>query len=129
MSYMMDTHVFLWAMVEPKKLSRLAVQILENDQSELLLSSVVVWEIVIKRNIGKIVFKKENMEIFIHRAIEENGFISTPITIADALEMENLPMIHRDPFDRMLISQARVRNASLITADRIIPKYDINAVW
>ena len=97
MSYMMDTHVFLWAMVEPKKLSRLAVQILENDQSELLLSSVVVWEIVIKRNIGKIVFKKENMEIFIHRAIEENGFISTPITIADALEMENLPMIHRDP--------------------------------
>ncbi|MBA7578156.1 hypothetical protein ES708_20012 [subsurface metagenome] len=129
MTYIPDTHVFLWAMVEPKKLSQPAAQIIENEQNELLLSSVVVWEIVIKRKIGKIVFQNYNLEIFIHRVIEEYGFIPLPITIAHALEMENLPGIHRDPFDRMLISQARVAKATLITSDRIIQSYDVKTVW
>jgi PIN domain nuclease of toxin-antitoxin system len=129
MTYVLDTHVFLWAMVEPKNLSQPAAKIIENEQNELLLSSVVVWEIGIKRKIGKIVFKKNNLEIFIHRVIEESGFIPLPITIAHALEMENLPGIHRDPFDRMLISQARVEKAILITPDRIIQSYDVKTVW
>ena len=129
MTYILDTHVFLWAMVEPKKLSQPAAQIIENGQNELLLSSVVVWEIVIKRKIGKIVFQKDNLDVFIHRVIEENGFVPLTITIAHALEMENLPGIHRDPFDRMLISQARVEKAALITSDRIIRSYDVETVW
>ena len=105
----------------PKKLSQPAARIIENEQNELLLSSVVVWEIVIKRKIGKIVFQKNNPEIFIHRVIEEYGFIPLPITSTHALEMENLPGIHRDPFDRMLISQ--------ITSNRIIQSYDVETVW
>ena len=129
MTYIPDTHVFLWAMVEPKNLSQLAAQIIENEQNELLLSSVVVWEIVIKREIGKIVFQKNNLEIFIRRVIEEYGFIPLPVTSTHALELENLPGIHRDPFDRMLISQARVEKAILITSDRIIQNYDVETVW
>ena len=129
MTYIPDTHVFLWAMVEPKNLSQLAAQIIENEQNELLLSSVVVWEIVIKREIGKIVFQKNNLEIFIRRVIEGNGFIPLPITSTHTLELENLPGIHRDPFDRMLISQARVEKATLITSDRIIQNYDVETVW
>ena len=129
MTYVLDTHVFLWAMVEPKNLSQPAAKIIENEQNELLLSSVVVWEIGIKRKIGKIVFQNYNLEIFIHRVIEESGFIPLLITIAHALEMENLPGIHRDQFDRMLISQARVEKAILITSDRIIQSYDVKTVW
>ena len=129
MSYIMDTHVFLWTMVEPEKLSRLAARIIESDQDELFLSSVVVWEIVIKREIGKIVFQKDNLYNFIHHTIETNRFTPLPVTIAHAVELENLPAVHRDPFDRMLISQARVEKVPLITSDRTISKYDISIVW
>lgn len=128
MTALIDTHVFLWAISEQHgKLSRKAHQIIEQSANRLLLSSASLWEISLKVQAGKLklpIEKQFFMEEMAHLNVE-----TMPILAAHVLDMFTLPKYHVDPFDRLLVSQSRIEQIPLITADPAIRKYPIETIW
>jgi PIN domain nuclease of toxin-antitoxin system len=121
LKYLLDTHVFLWWLHQPSKLTHREIEVIEDPQNLIFVSAVVAWESVIKQSLGKLIFRGS-----ISDAIEENKFSSLPISIAHTLELKNLPMHHHDPFDRLLICQAKVEKMVLLSHDKKIPLYQVN---
>lgn len=128
MRILLDTHIFLWMISAPEKLSRTVKDILESKENEIFLSAVSGWEIAIKYQIGKLRLA-ENPDIYIPRQVVENSLEVLPIQMNHAINVSNLPDIHNDPFDRLLISQSQIENLPLITNDEKIKKYSINTIW
>lgn len=123
MRILIDTHIFLWYF-DAVKLSQEKREFLEDTFShEIYVSHVVGWEIAIKYGIGKLKLP-EIPELFVPDRIRRAGFLPLPIEFQHVLRVHNLPTIHGDPFDRLLISQAQCENLTIFTADRNIPKYD-----
>ncbi len=118
MRYLLDTHVFIWWMEKNKRLPDKLMNLINDPQNEVYLSVVNVWEIVIKNAKGKLKSPKD-----IKGGIQKSSFVLLPIDINHVLEVEKLPDIHKDPFDRILIAQAKVENLTLITSDEKIWKY------
>lgn len=123
MSYILDTHVLLWWLDDPKLLSAKANNILTNIMNIVYISCVSTWEIVIKQSLGKLKVPKEIFEV-----IEKENFFELPISIEHPECLSTLPDYHKDPFDRLLISQAVVEKAKIITNDKMIIKYPIPTV-
>lgn len=121
MRYLIDTHIFILWMEKNKRLSKNIFNLLNNPQNQIFLSVVSVWEIIIKKEKKKLKTPKD-----VEGGIKASGFIAVKIDLRHVLEVEELPMYHKDPFDRILISQARVENLTLITADKKIWKYDLS---
>lgn len=119
MKYLLDTHVFLWWM-ENKRLSSKLMDLLNDPENEVYLSVVNVWEIVIKNAKGKLKSPKE-----IKEGIQSSGFLVLSVEVSHALEVAKLPDYHNDPFDRILIAQAKAEDLILITADKKIWQYNI----
>ena len=119
-NFLLDTHVFIWAMEESKRLSQDIKDKIINPRNKIFISVATVWEIVIKKAIKQI-----RLNFDIETSIRNAGFEVVPIKLPHALGVEKLPLHHRDPFDRVLISQAKAENLILITADRKIWKYRI----
>ena len=109
---LLDTHVLLWSLTEPQKLSRRTRDALEDAQNEVFVSSVSGWEIAVKRALGKLK-APDNLEA----SIEEQDFIPLNLTFLHAEQAGALPRHHGDPFDRMLIAQAQVEGLILVTRD------------
>ena len=128
MRYLLDTHTFLWFLTDDKRLSSRAKGIIEDINNVIFLSSASVWELSIKSSIGKIKFFV-SLEEIINTAMNVYDFKHLPITIQHSLEVGKLPLYHRDPFDRVLIAQARVENMILITCDSYMKQYDVNVIW
>ena len=128
MRYLLDTHTFLWFLTDDKRLSSRAKGIIEDINNVIFLSSASVWELSIKSSIGKIKFFV-SLEEIINTAMNVYDFKHLPITIQYSLEVAKLPLYHRDPFDRVLIAQARVENMVLITCDSYMKQYDVNVIW
>ena len=122
-SFLMDTHIFIWAMEGGKKLPLKTKDILQNSENEIFLSVASVWEIVIKQAKGRLRTPRN-----VEESVRQTGFNILPIEISHALEVAKLPSYHNDPFDRMLIAQAKVEKLNLITADQKIKKYDIPTI-
>jgi PIN domain nuclease of toxin-antitoxin system len=112
----------------PGKLSGTVKNILESKENEIFLSAVSGWEIAIKYQIGKLRLA-ENPDVYIPRKAEENSLELLPIEMNHAVNVSNLPDIHNDPFDRLLISQSQLENLPLITNDEKIKRYSINTIW
>ena len=123
MTLMLDTHTFLWWLTDPENLSLAARVAIEDPANQVMVSPVVLWEIAIKRTIGKL-----TTSLKLESAVRDAGFIYLPITEAHIATTETLPLHHRDPFDRMLIAQAIVENATLVTRDPLIPPYGIATI-
>lgn len=121
-TFLLDTHVFIWWM-EEKKLSKEITEIINNPNNRILLSLAVVWEIIIKKRIGKIKLPKNWLE-----NINNGIFEILPIEFNHVLSLDQLPSYHHDPFDRMLISQTIFENAQIITADKKIWKYKVGLI-
>ena len=121
MKFLLDTHLLLWAAGTPKRLSAAARKLLEDPHNELLFSSASLWEIVIKHSLGRADFQV-NARVF-RRGLLDNGYQELAITSEHAVSLESLPPIHKDPFDRMLISQATVEGIILLTTDAFITQY------
>jgi PIN domain nuclease of toxin-antitoxin system len=121
--YLIDTHIMLWAAFEPHKLSTKILNILRSDDVTVFVSLASLWELRIKRNLGKLSFYDD-----LHMQIEDIGYQSLNITSEHILALDDIPMIHKDPFDRMLIAQAIYEKLTLITDDKNILKYDISIV-
>ncbi|WP_165778858.1 type II toxin-antitoxin system VapC family toxin [Leptospira perolatii] len=128
MNYLLDTSVFLFACVSPEKLSSRQSKILSDPKSNLLLSIASVWEMQIKMRIGKLEVK-DGLQVFLGRAKTQLGLNYLPIRVDHILEESELPNIHSDPFDRLLLSQARLEGVPIITSDKIFRKYKGNFVF
>lgn len=123
MKLILDTHSLLWwLMNQPKLLPRTLIE-LQNRNNLVLVSSIVVWEIAIKRALGKLQAPSDLIDV-----VQKSGFEFLSISELHALATEQLPPIHKDPFDRMLIAQALVKNAMIVTRDANIPLYGVRCM-
>jgi PIN domain nuclease of toxin-antitoxin system len=127
MDYLLDTHAVLWFFDNPAKLSRTAYELIVNEDNEIYVSIASIWEVAVKVNIGKLDLKN-GFDRFCEM-IDENGFILLPIEFKHLRKLQNLPFIHRDPFDRLLIAIATAEDLAFISVDENIPKYDIKCLW
>lgn len=123
MKYLLDTHVFIWVMEDSKRLKKHIKNEISNSKNKIFVSVVNIWEISIKKSL-----KKLRTPFDIEASIKKAGLQIIPIQLTHALKVEKLPLIHRDPFDRILISQALVEDLTLITADKKIWKYKLRLI-
>lgn len=121
MKLLLDTHLLLWAAGQPHKLSFDARRLLEDENNELLFSAANLWEITIKRMLGRDDFRVEPSVL--RRGLFDNGYREIPITSEHAITVAGLPPIHKDPFDRILVAQAVAEGVTLLTADELVAKY------
>ncbi len=121
MHLLLDTHVLLWAAGIPDRLSNQAIDLLHNPENHLLFSAASIWEITIKRGLGRSDFRVEPEVL--KRGLVENGYTELPITSTHVLAVGHLPGIHKDPFDRVLVAQAVTEGILLLTADDVVAQY------
>jgi len=123
MVYLLDTHTLLWWFSDPNTLSDKARSIIENPKNVIFISSVVTWEIVIKKSLDKLKIPNKFFEL-----IKEGQFQELPIMIEHTQALASLPPHHNDPFDRLLVAQAKSENGTILTRDRTIMKYDVKTI-
>ncbi len=123
MRYLIDTHVLIWWMEGSNRLSENAYSLINDPTSQIFVSVASVWEIVVKK-----AKKKLHLSQNIERSIKSRGLSMLSIELAHVLETGRLPLYHNDPFDRILIAQARVENSILITSDPKIWKYNLKLI-
>ena len=125
--YLLDTHALLWFLRDDPRLSPTARAIIISPESVTLASSISLWEIALKKNLGKLDFDYSIRDIA--RMCQEIDIPLLAISPEELDDLAALPFIHRDPFDRLIISQARTRNLTIITRDSMIAKYDVRTLW
>ncbi|MFO8072666.1 MAG: type II toxin-antitoxin system VapC family toxin [Polyangia bacterium] len=123
MRILLDTHAFLWALAAPGRLGSDRIERLENPDNRVFVSSITIAELMIKRSIGKLKVEFDPVE-----AARLSGFEMIDFTGRDALQLGRLPLHHKDPFDRMLISQAIAGDISLMTDDAAFHAYDCRVI-
>jgi PIN domain nuclease of toxin-antitoxin system len=128
MRVLVDTHTFLWALLEDKKLSQTARQILTSDSHELVFSLVSLWEVSIKIKTGKLNTLGSSC-VYVHDEMESYGMELLPIRYEHILALEILPLHHKDPFDRLLIAQAMAESIPILTRDEKFPLYPVELIW
>lgn len=121
MRLLLDTHLLLWAAGEPDKLSARARTLMEDPGNDLVFSAASLWEITIKTGLGRTDFQVDPH--LLRRGLIENGYEELPITSQHALAVGQLPDVHRDPFDRILVAQATVEGLLLLTHDPLVKAY------
>lgn len=121
MKLLLDTHLLLWAAGWPERLPTAARALIEAPNNEPLFSAASLWEIAIKRGLGREDFKVDPR--LLRRGLLDNGYGELPITSQHAVAIDGLPPIHKDPFDRMLVAQAAVEGITLLTSDPLVAQY------
>lgn len=127
MRLLLDTHVCLWALSAPERLTALATEAVSNPDNEVLVSAVSAWEVAIKQSLGKLELPGP-AEKWLPGAVARSGFEWLPVTPEDALHVRTLPWYHRDPFDRLLIAQAQ-SGLSVVTHDVRFRAYGVALLW
>lgn len=120
---LLDTNVLLWWLAGNSQLGRETRRIVADAETEVFVSAATIWEISIKLELGKLKAPK-NME----REVEREGFSKLSITLGHAQLAGSLPPVHRDPFDRMLVAQARLENLELVSADPVFARYSVQLI-
>jgi PIN domain nuclease of toxin-antitoxin system len=128
MRLLLDTHCFLWLNDRPERLGPMALSACQDPGNPLYLSLVSLWEIEIKQHLGKLALKAPWRQM-LSRQQADNGLRTLPISLSHIEQLAQLPMHHRDPFDRMLIAQARVEGMALVSVDGAMASYDVEVVW
>ena len=128
MRILLDTHVFIWWMADDERLSRIAYEILADRDSELLWSAASTWELAIKASLGKL-HLPEPVDAYVRSRMRSQGLGPLPIYDDHAAAVQGLPWHHRDPFDRLLVAQAKVEGVPLLTGDPWIRQYEVKTIW
>jgi PIN domain nuclease of toxin-antitoxin system len=125
---LLDTHVFLWMISEPAKLSARAMKMMQSEENELAISTTSLWEIAIKVQAGKLDVSvgREYFETYMNDSGVQRIL---PVTPSHVYSLLKLPRVHRDPFDRMLAAQSIAEGMPLVSADPIFRKYPVELVW
>jgi PIN domain nuclease of toxin-antitoxin system len=121
MKLLLDTHLLLWAAGKPGRLSADARRLMKDAANELVFSAASLWEIVIKRGLGRDDFQVDPR--LFRRGLVDNGYSELPIGSEHAVAIDGLPLLHKDPFDRILIAQALVEGIILLTMDPLVAQY------
>jgi PIN domain nuclease of toxin-antitoxin system len=121
MRLLLDTHLLLWAAAEPAQLSRTARRLISDGNNELIFSTASLWEVAIKRGLGRNDFQVEPR--LLRRGLLDNGYSELPIGSNHAVALDGLAPLHKDPFDRILIAQATVEGITLLTMDPLVAQY------
>ncbi|MGD0182974.1 MAG: type II toxin-antitoxin system VapC family toxin [Terriglobales bacterium] len=128
MTYLLDTGVWLWSVGEPLRISRKAREVMADVSHDVFLSAVTSWEVAIKAASGKLQLP-EPPDLYVPRRMAAQGLRPLAVSHEHALEVFALPTHHRDPFDRLLIAQAKVEEMTLISADRMFDRYPVQLLW
>ncbi len=128
MKLLLDTHTFIWWDREPDLIPSTTLALMQQADTQLLVSLVSLWEIQIKTQIGKLVLQTPLAEIASQQQAE-NGIILLLITLQHILELDNLLQHHKDPFDRLLIAQCRCEATTLVSRDSIFKQYNCPLIW
>ena len=123
MRLLIDTHLLLWTAGQSARLSPHARSLIGDPANELLFSAASLWEIVIKAGLGRGDFRVDANQL--RRGLLNNGYRELAITGEHAVAVMSLPMIHRDPFDRLLLAQSMVENITLLTSDTVMAQYPV----
>ncbi|WP_346825068.1 type II toxin-antitoxin system VapC family toxin (plasmid) [Ralstonia solanacearum] len=121
MKLLLDTHLLLWAAGQPDQLSPQALALIENPAHDLVFSAASLWEVAIKRGLGREDFRVDPR--LLRRGLLDNGYLELPITSEHAVAVDGLLPLHKDPFDRILVAQSLVEGMLLVTADPIVAQY------
>ena len=121
MNLLLDTHLLICAASTPERLSSEALSLLQNLEHKLYFSAVNLWEISIKRRLGRQDFRVDPS--LLHRGLIENGYTELVVKSFHCIALEQLPVIHKDPFDRMLVAQAVSEGMLLLTSNSVIAEY------
>jgi len=125
---LLDTHTFLWWNLDDPQLSAAARAIIVDGGNTLYLSAVVAWEIAIKAAKGRLTLP-EPADLYVTKRMNMHAFSAMPVEFSHALEVTNLPPLHSDPFDRLLVAQARLEKLPILTADAAIGRYEVEVIW
>lgn len=123
MNLLLDTHAILWWMADDPNLLSGARKAILDRNNVVHVSAASIWEMGIKTRLGKLILPQDWYEV-----LKQEPFAHLPMTAEHAVEASGLPLIHRDPFDRMLVAQARQQNLTLVTADSQIQQYDVQTL-
>jgi PIN domain nuclease of toxin-antitoxin system len=124
----LDTHAFLWWITEDRRLSARAREVMTDGGNNLLFSAACGWEIAIKANLGRISLPTP-IDRFLSEQLQRNGIGTLPIEMRHALRVHAIPLLHRDPFDRLLVAQAQLEKLRILTSDPQIAQYDVETLW
>ena len=128
MKLLLDTHAFLWWLLDDPRLSDKARAIIADGDNDLFLSAASGWEISIKARLGRLQLP-DNLTDYMIEQLQSNAITVLPIQFSHALHVHHLPDHYKDPFDRMLIAQSQLENLPLLTNDQIMTKYNIAIIW
>ena len=120
---LLDTHVLIWAVENSTRLGADAREIITDPGNEVFVSAATIWEIAIKRALGKLSFPSD-----VGDTVRRDGFTELPVTFHHAEQAGGLPRHHGDLFDRMLVAQAQAEGLTIVTEDPIIPRYGVRTV-
>ncbi len=129
MKILLDTHAFLWFILDDPRLPEGIADIIASRQTIAFLSAASVWEMSIKAGLGRLTVRSGDLEGFVERHMVRNAFQPLPVLFHHATGVARLPDIHRDPFDRLLVAQAQAEGLPLVTGDGLIPRYPIQTMW
>ena len=128
MKVLLDTATFLWAVSDAPEFSQAAREVFTDPGNEIYLSSVSAWEIAVKHALGKLPLP-EPPGRFVPLQRKQHGIDPLPLDEDTALHLSRLPLLHRDPFDRMLVCQAIVSHLVILTPDELIQQYPVRTIW
>lgn len=127
MKILLDTHAFIWWDSKSTQLSNQALRLIEDPTNELWLSAASIWEMNIKSQSSKLWFRIPLQDIILQQVT--SGLRLLPLNPEHAMRVHELPAHHKDPFDRMLIIQTIIENATLISKDSVFQHYQVNVIW
>ena len=127
MKVLLDRHAFIWWDSDPAQLSATVLAALRDPANEVWLSVASVWEMVIKAQLGKLTLRLQLADIVSQQ--QAHGLRILRMTLTHALNVEGLPAIHKDPFDRLLIAQANAEGAELVSSDQVVHQYPVRVLW
>ncbi len=128
MKLLLDTHAFLWWIIDDPKLSPHAANAIQDSDNDIYVSVASAWEIAIKAGLGKLKLP-DTPKRFVPRQIAANNFLVLPINLDHGLAVQDLPLHHRDPFDRLLVTQSQIEKMPIITDDELIKRYGVKVLW
>ena len=128
MRAILDTHTFLWWNMDDPQLSKTAREFISDGKNEVFLSAACAWEIAIKCARGRLKLPEVPGQYVADRMVAHH-FLPLPVQISHALQVFNLPDIHQDPFDRLLVAQSQLEDLPILTADTLIPQYGVSIIW
>lgn len=128
MRLLLDTHTFLWWDADAAPLPDSVRELLGDPDNELLLSVVSVWELYIKTQLGKLE-PRAPIDDIVAEQVRDNHLVILPVYLEHVAALGALPLHHRDPFDRLLIAQAKSEGATLVSKDEVFERYPVDLIW